>query len=101
MRLCRALVETCANLNKNNGWQIVKNSAIIVFLNLNENILREFLSNNNKTSEEINLEINVLPLRNRLLKENADIVVEISSLKDNQIINEIIREIEKYYKVGE
>lgn len=102
-RVCgfeNTVITTELNLiNRGNNFELLKNSSLIIYLNLDYNFYKEKLIEERPRSNiyEENLNLVVFNERNQILSDYSDIIISVSHKNEKKLLKLIIKEIQKYY----
>lgn len=84
-------------LNDDNILNIVKENCLIIYLHLDEKRYLKELANENMSESEKKLNVDIMQDRDFLCKGLSDITIECGNLQNNDLIDNVIEHILKYY----
>jgi len=85
-----------ATFLKEENYEFIKKNSLIVYLEFSSENYAKLLKQE-KTDDELQLNIKLFQERNKLLKKNADIIVFCENTNKQNILIELIQKINEYY----
>lgn len=86
-------------LNNDANYKFVSDNCLIIYLKLNLNRYKQEILNDNLSESAMLLNFDLFKDRDFVCEKKADLIVDCLSLKDDELISEILKKILNFYEV--
>lgn len=84
-------------LNESSNYDMIQSSAVIIYLRLDKKEYAKKLGNNPKEKSLLKIDTEMFEVRDKLLRQKSDIVINCDGMDTSSAVNEIMKNLVEYY----